>query len=103
MGINTAWINERNETKQEVFDNGMVLSNLTSRWFTLTDTVCLRFIEPWGDTVFNQSQIPVLLEELKAEISFQSNPKTRNHLETVAQLVERAVNQTHTYIKFIGD
>jgi len=104
MGINTAWVNERQEAKQEVFDLDMVLSNLaTSRWFNLTHTVCLRFIEPWGDTVFNQSQIPVLLSELQTEIASQDNPRIRHQLESVTRLVEMAVNQTHTYIKFIGD
>lgn len=29
------------------------------------DTVCLRFIDPYGDTVFNQLQIPVLITEFE--------------------------------------
>jgi hypothetical protein len=28
-------------------------------------TVCLRFIDPYGDSVFNQLQIPVLIRELE--------------------------------------
>jgi hypothetical protein len=33
---------------------------------TLDATVCLKFIDPYGDTVFNGLQIPVLLLELEA-------------------------------------
>jgi len=29
-------------------------------------TVCLRFVDPYGDTLFNQLQIPVLIRELEA-------------------------------------
>jgi hypothetical protein len=29
-------------------------------------TVCLKFIDAYGDTVFNQSQLPILLEELES-------------------------------------
>jgi len=103
MGINTAWVNERHEIKQEVFDRDFVLTGLTNGWFDLTNTVCLRFIDPWGDTVFNQSQIPVLLSELKAELTRQDDQRASEYLKSVIQLVELAVDQTHTYIKFIGD
>jgi len=104
MAIEVAWINERQEPKQEVFDAHNVLSSLAmSRWPKLTKSVCLRFIDPWGDSVFNQAQVPELLAELRAEVAEHTDPKIRAHLEKVVRLVERAVEQTHTYIKFIGD
>ena len=30
------------------------------------NTSCLRFIDPYGDTVFNQLQVPILIRELEA-------------------------------------
>lgn len=104
MGINVAWVDERHEPKQEVYDPRQVFTHLaTSRWPELSGSVCLRFIDPWGDAVFNQAQIPELLQELRGELAETRDTEVRSHLEKVIQLVQRAVNQTHTYIKFLGD
>jgi hypothetical protein len=104
MGINAAWITENGEPKQEVFDPRQCLTRLAmERWHKLTETKCLQFIEPWGDAVFNQSQVPHLLAELKLELKQNLDPEIKIHLEKVVRLTERAVEQTHTYIKFIGD
>ena len=104
MGIDTAWVNEQHEPRQEVFDAKQELSRLAnSRWPGLSSSVCLRFIDAYGDCTFNQFQIPELLRELRDEVLECKDKETRMHLEKVVRLVERAVGATHTYIKFIGD
>jgi hypothetical protein len=104
LGINVAWVDEQHEPKQEVYDLRQLLTRLaTSRWPKLSSSVCLRFVLPWSDAVFNQAQIPELLDELLNEASESRESEVRAHLEKVIHLVERAVDQTHTYIKFIGD
>jgi len=104
VGIDVAWVDERHEQKQFVADTGQWITRLaTSRWPKLSGSVCLRFVEPWADAVFNQSQIPELVNELRSEIEAASDTGTRAHLEKVTRLVEKAVGETHTYIKFIGD
>ena len=104
MGIDAVWITEAGEPKQEVFDPGQCLTELSiGRWHKLDQTKCLQFIDPWGDSVFNQSQIPYLLKELCAELSEVVETGARVHLDKVIRLVERAVDETHTYVKFIGD
>lgn len=104
MGIDVAWVDEQHEPKQEVYDPRQLLTRLaTTRWPKLSSSVCLRFVLPWSDAVFNQAQIPKLLDELRSEISEARDPEVHAHLEKVIRLVERAVNKTHTYIKFIGD
>ena len=104
MGINVAWVDERHEPKQEVFDPRQLLTRFaTSRWPKLSASVCLRFILPWSDAVFNQAQVPELLHELRGELAECRDAEVRAHLEKVVRLIERAVDQTHTYIKFIGD
>ena len=104
MGIDTALITEAGDRKQEVHDSQQCLTRLaTTRWPELHHTKCLQFIEPWGDTVFNQSQIPHLLAELRSETMEQQEQGVLVHLEAVIVLVERAVDEMHTYIKFIGD
>jgi hypothetical protein len=49
----------------EVLDPG----DLTGRIVALAghrNTVCLRFVDPYGNAVFNQLQIPALIRELEA-------------------------------------
>jgi len=104
VGVDVAWVNERHEQQQFVADTGQWITRLaTSRWPKLTSSVCLRFVVPWGDAVFNQAQSSDLLGELLSEIEAASDAGTRAHLEKVARLVEKAAGQTHAYIKFIGD
>lgn len=103
MGIDVAWIDELGEIKQEVGDSHEVVSRLSFRWSKLTETVCLRFVVPWGDAVFNQAQMGELLTELRSEAARQESPLFREHLEKIVELVEHASAFTHAYIKFIGD
>jgi len=65
-------------------------------------TACLRFVDPYGDTVFNQLQIPVLIEELDAVAARASDADLE---ASVRKLIEflRGCDEIHTYLKVIGD
>lgn len=65
MGITIRWENEFGKLLEEVGDPRSCLA-LSLALSTLEDTVCLRFIDLYGDTVFNQQQIPVLIKELQS-------------------------------------
>lgn len=68
MGIDVAWVDEDHKEKQLVSDPQQVLTRLAnSRWPGLASSVCLRFVDPWGDAVFNQAQNKVLLTDLSTE------------------------------------
>jgi hypothetical protein len=104
MGIDATWVDEGHEQRQFVADTGRWIELLaTTRWPGLSTSACLRFVDPWGDTVFNQKQIPSLMSELRDEIAAATDPDMRAHLEKVARLAEKAAGATHTYIKFTGD
>lgn len=104
MGIDVAWVDEDHKEMQLVSDPQQVLTRLAnSRWLGLASSVCLRFVDPWGDAVFNQAQNKVLLTELSTEAQEASDSEVRAHLQNVIHLVELASNEVHTYIKFIGD
>jgi hypothetical protein len=104
VGVDVSWVDERHEQKQFVSDSGQWITRLAiSRWPKLTSSVCLRFVDPFGDAVFNQAQIPELVNELRGEVEESRDAGTRAHLEKVIRLVEKSVGETHTYIKFIGD
>ena len=103
MGIDVAWVDERNTRIQNVFDPAQCLSRLAISEWSRSQTACLRFVDAYGDAVFNQAQIPVLLAELRASLVAQGDPATRDHLDKVVRLVETAVGRTHTYVTFFGD
>jgi hypothetical protein len=104
VGIEVATVTEEHTVIREVNDTAGVVAQLAStRWPSLQSSVCLRFVEPWGDTVFNQTQIPKLLAELRAEVAAATEQSAREHLRAIVHLVETAVDQVHTYVKFIGD
>lgn len=69
----------------------------------LEDAVCLQFIDPYGDTTFNQLQIPKLVEELGALRPNCDTDEERQELESIIGFIGRAKGDTHTYIRFYGD
>ncbi|MHC4253429.1 MAG: hypothetical protein ACYS9X_30295 [Planctomycetota bacterium] len=99
MGIDLHWIDEDGSALEQVPDTRNALyRSLASA--DVSNTVCLRSIDPYGDTVFNQLQIPVLVKELKA-LRDQRGPQSG--LQTFIDLAQRSVGEVHTYLKFHGD
>jgi hypothetical protein len=68
-----------------------------------SNSTCLRFIDPYGDTTFNQLQIPVLIEELRALNRSAADPEAKQLLADLIAYVQKALKQVHTYVKFTGD
>ena len=103
MSIDTRWEDENGNEIE------LVLSPPRSRFEALIPEAnvewfpCLRYIDLYGDTTFNQLQLPQLLADLKQVISEAALPETRAHMESLIALVQRAIGADHTYIKFYGD
>jgi hypothetical protein len=64
MGVDLYMENEGGTKLGEVLDPHGLISRVVSLFGNETTTL-LRFIDPYGDTVFNQLQIPVLIRELE--------------------------------------
>lgn len=64
---------------------------------------CLRFIDPYGNTVFNRLQIPILEDEIRTIRGRAKNDEVRSLLDEVAALCEQGRRTPHVYLKFIGD
>ena len=64
---------------------------------------CLRFIDPYGNTVFNQSQLPVLLAELEGLRAGLVEPDLMSVLDELLRFIGRAIDQVHNYVRFVGD
>lgn len=104
MGIDVNLIGEQREPEQQVVDSKNILAALASKnWIERSVTVCLRSNDPWGDTIFNQAQLPVLLAELNQIEQEQPDSAIKAHLRDVIRLVELANGRVHTYIEFSGD
>jgi hypothetical protein len=77
---------------------GALIPEANVEWFS-----CLRYIDLYGDTTFNQLQLPQILADLKQAIRETEWPETRAHMKLLIDLVKRAIGSDHTYIKFYGD
>ena len=102
MGIDLHWENERGEQLAELGDRDFLVARFLPP-FDAPDFPCLRFVDPAGDTVFNQAQITQLVLELERLSAQKHAPKVERHLQAVLKFVRQAVGKTHTYIKFYGD
>jgi hypothetical protein len=65
-------------------------------------SVCLRFVDPYGDTVFNQLQLTVLIDELKRVMDSSSDPENRDLLTGLVGFLD-ASREVHVYVRFVGD
>ncbi len=102
MGIDARIQSEVGEKIQELFDPYDLVAELLPD-FSDNSSICLRFVDPYGDTIFNQGQIPVLIKELEVAIEKCKNPKAKEHGKKVLKLSKQADRKVHTYLKFIGD
>jgi hypothetical protein len=101
MGIEAVWRTGAGAELDRVSDPRSVLSRFTNS-SDHQGTICLQFLDPYGDTCFNQLQIPVLAEEFGAAARQTTDPELRAQLLAVAHLATRA-RDVHTYLWFIGD
>jgi hypothetical protein len=64
---------------------------------------CLQFVDPYGDTVFNQKQIPVLVIELMNLTLDLEDAEQAAVARDLATFLKGAQDQPHVYVRFIGD
>ncbi len=101
MGIDARVHDEDGRAIAEVGDPHFLTEILLGD--NLAQTVCLRFIDPYGDATFNQAQIPVLLSELKPRVAACANAAAKSHGEELLRLIRSAQDKVHTYLTFVGD
>ena len=102
MGIDLKWETENGRLIDVIPDPQMCISHLVLKT-DVTGTTCLRFIDPYGDTTFNQLQIPILIDELQSILRTVQDNQIRDHLRRVIELAEKSRGEIHTYLKFYGD
>jgi len=68
-----------------------------------TRFVCLRFIDPYGDTVFNRLQVQAMLEDLRLLKTVSQSHDQQMLIQRIEALGEICQKEAHLYLKFIGD
>jgi len=102
MGIDLQWEGENGDVLGRLSDEHNLVEQIIAA-SKEEKTACLRFIDPYGDTVFNQFQIAVLLEELRGVQLEALSGEARLHRQKLEELAGKAQNKVHTYLKFYGD
>jgi hypothetical protein len=65
-------------------------------------STCLRFIDPYGDTIFNQLQLPLLVSELAEMRAAAGEADLQAHIDRVLVFL-RDSEEVHIYVCFVGD
>jgi hypothetical protein len=102
MGIELVWEEENGAELARLGDP----KSYMQKWLPpepALEFACLRFVDPYGDTVFNTLQLPVLLQELKKCHSNSLEFSVAEHLNEAIALVSKSQGYIHTYVRFVGD
>ncbi len=103
MGLVINLQDEEGETEEVVCDDHnllhQILPTLDNNSYQL-----LKYVDWYGDTVFNVLQMKLFLEEIDRLIIQESNsPEKVEILNKIKLLGKKCQNRVHRYIKFIGD
>ena len=101
MGIDVQLRSETGDVLDSVDDGQMILSRATRQAFAGTNL--LRYLEPWGDAMFNQAQSGDLMADIRLIKETNPNTPLADLLSKVEPLVDRLSRETHTYLWFVGD
>jgi len=64
---------------------------------------CLRFVDPYGETVFNRLQMTQFLPEWDRLRGRATTLDQKRLFQDVRRLAERCSNEPHLYLRFSGD
>jgi hypothetical protein len=101
VGINVQLRRETGEVLAEVIDSKMVLARATQQVFS--GTRLLKYVVPWGDAVFNQSQARDLEVDIADVKRANDDAALLQVLAEVERLVQALTRETHVYLWFVGD
>jgi hypothetical protein len=101
MGIDLHWVSEWNERQGYLGDPKSILPALLDRSRTRSWQL-VKYIDPYGDTVFNHLQTSTLLAEFRLLQEYCHSEEEKIWLTDAIALIERS-GEVHTYLKLIGD
>ena len=63
----------------------------------------VRYVDPYGDTIFNRLQMSLFLREWDMLARRASSAEAEALVGKVRRLAERCAREEHCYLRFIGD
>lgn len=88
-------------------ESGIVVKSISKEYeiwdFTNRDfagTTLLKYLDQYGDTVFNRLQIKTLLNDLNSTTAYSNYNDLK---EEFRELHEEMISQPHLYFRFCGD
>ena len=101
MGITIILEDEKGDALETLLDNAVVSKILPD--MNNKNSYCLRFVDLYGDTTFNNLQMTELIIELGIILK---NADTKEKVEIVndlLRLAKKCKEESHLYLKFYGD
>ena len=102
MGVEARIENEKGVCLQELSDPEDLVADLLPKYDD-ESSICLRFIDLYGDTTFNELQMPILIKELIKAIDKTSNNDAKEHGKKLLDMAKKVSEEGHLYLKFYGD
>lgn len=101
MALTIALEDALGRTIKEVHDTHNVLLRLERE--DAGDFICLRYIDPWGDTVFNTLQMKPFLAELECIMTPTHQEWELAVLRDIQRLARKCDTEIGLYLKCYGD
>ena len=102
MGMSIRLENRDGKAVEEIPDLESLLSRFFPSWDDLTYHF-LRYIDPWGETVFNHLQMDELIFELRRIRQKAETEEQRAFVDAIEGMAGRCKDGEGLYLKFMGD
>jgi len=102
MGLSVVVQTEASKVLKRLDDPKNVLHRVLPHSDDTTFT-CLRFVDWYGDTVFNSLQMQAIEEELDRLADKSVNEEDKEMLARLNELVRYGQSRGRSFLKFIGD
>jgi len=102
MSLNIELQTEKGKRIDNAIDIHNFLIHLADK-AQIENSCCLRFVDPYGNTIFNRIQLIQFVKEINALLHVAENPEQKEVLFHIKSLAERGQQEPHLYIKIIGD
>jgi hypothetical protein len=102
MGMAIQLEDHQGKVLEEIPDLGRLLARLFPSWGDETFH-CLRYIDPWGDTIFNHLQMEKVISELRRIRAKTTVEAGRAFIDAIEGMATRCKEGEHLYLKFLGD
>lgn len=104
MGLNNVLVEDSvgNQLREVVADPG-ALNPLLDMVENDESYCCLRFVDPYGDTVFNVGQVEQLLVELQQLLRVSTTHQQQSVIKELMDLARYCLEEPHRFLRMQGD